>query len=85
MYRKKKVVGCPQNAVATTGKEIQDSLEFWIPSNGFQIQIVRRIPDSLSCIPGSTSTRFPDSGIPYMRQLLVWCTEQIEATEKGLC
>ena len=30
---------------------------------GFRISIVNGIPDSLSCIPGSTRNNFPDSGI----------------------
>ena len=43
---------------------IPDS-RYWIRAEevGFQILIVSRIPDSLSCIPVSTSQNFPDSGI----------------------
>ena len=43
-------------------KEIQDSLGFWIPRRGFRILILSRIPDSLSCIPGSTNKTFPGTG-----------------------
>ena len=46
---------------------IPDS-SYWIPNSlkvglGFRIPIVRRIRDSLTCIPDSTSKNFPDSGI----------------------
>ena len=59
------------------GVQLEDSLEFWIPSRGcwilgtefrslsvelgFCIIIFRRIPDSLSCNPDSKALRVEDS------------------------